>query len=91
MKTETLEEFLARGGVIVKCPTVKLKNEDKISIAGASKPTIMSLGEAEELYGEKKEKKTKAKQAPKIDIALLPESLRHKLLLKIETLNAEEQ
>ena len=87
MKTETVAEFLARGGVITKCEPGPSKVEDKVHLAGAAKPTIISMEDAAVLYGEKNAQKEgkvkKAKPKAKVDLSLLPESLRLKLTARL--------
>jgi len=67
-KTETLQEYLARGGKITVCPTVMPKEAGKQSVKSTvAKPavTIMTYEEANQYYGIKQEKKKSTKQDPK--------------------------
>ena len=79
-KRETVEEFLARGGTVTKCPSV-LSPEEEItnrvtSTVGAS-ATMMSLAEGALFYSESrakpKERKKKVEKA--INFSALPPSL----------------
>jgi hypothetical protein len=99
IKTETLEEFLARGGSINKVPEAeRVKQVDvvkKPAVSGIS--TLMSLEEADLFYGEvrKNSKPKKVKEFNKIDVMALPEALRSKFLNKIKeesyVRNSEEE
>lgn len=80
MKTETLAEFLARGGSITKVaenpPVVKV---DSIKSTSAGGPAVlMTLDQADLYYGEHKQRKAKAKAKPTIDLSALPPELRKK-------------
>ena len=88
-KTETVEEYLARGKTIKILPAIKATH--KYNEVAASKKTgpvsFITLDEAALFFGEKpkeleenkKEVKTKK---PKIDIEMLPKALKEKLLAK---------
>jgi len=84
-KTESLQEFMARGGKITKVdyhdPIV---NKQKTNPAPNGPAIILSLAEADLFYGEARAKKkvTKPKSSLKIDVNMLPESLRVKFLAK---------
>lgn len=84
-RTETIQEYLARGGKITKLPS-----KDAVQISETLKQdnsgpvTILSLEEAELLYGEGKTiKPKKKKHIPRLDISALPAHLREKLLLRL--------
>lgn len=90
-KTETVAEFLARGGVIQKvaaqAPTVKpegIKSSNNNGVA-----TIISLEEADLYHGEAKARKAK-KTVSKIDISALPEALRKKYVDEVLSAHQEE-
>lgn len=84
-RTESLEEFLARGGRITKLP--KASREVELDMIALSVPnmggisSIISLDDADLFYGEGKPKKKL--NIPKIDITLIPESLRNKLIARL--------
>jgi len=94
MKTETVAEFLARGGHIVKVPEAELVAiKDNIkSTQGGGVPLMMTMEEADLYHGEKKLKKPKkAKPVPGIDIHSLPEALRKKYIDGIMTAEMDEE
>lgn len=87
-KTETLEEFLARGGKItVVPPVVRLDKEGTVKSTVSGPAVILSYSEADQLYGEKTTRKKTVKvinvekitNDPKIKMSLIPEELRKKL------------
>jgi hypothetical protein len=81
-KTETIAEFLARGGVIKKIATSEstVKQDSVKSTTGGGPAVIVSMGQAELYYGEYKPKKTKKKAIATIDVSQLPEELRKKYI-----------
>ncbi len=89
-KTETIEEFLARGGKITKVEYKQPELKEHITRQTSGGPaTILSLGEAELFYGEAKAKKAITKN--KVDMSALPEALRNKFINKLsEEVNLEE-
>ena len=90
-KTETIAEFLARGGAITLVPanppTVKADSIKSTSNGGPV--TIMSMDEADLYYGEFKARKPK-KPATAIDLSALPEALRKKYVDEVISANQEE-
>jgi hypothetical protein len=88
-KTETVAEFLAKGGKITIIPPVQptVKTESIKSTSNGGPAIIMSMGEADLYYGEHKAKKPKKATAP-IDLSALPEALRKKYV--DEVINASE-
>lgn len=87
-KTETVQEFLARGGKItqlapkqeeVKGPVIRKLNGSGGVI------NLMTLAEAELFYGESraKIKQPKAPKVSKIDISALPAHIREKYINKL--------
>ncbi len=87
MKTETVAEFLARGGKITKIPTVPQEGskDNKVHIAATSGiASIISLEDAE-LYSGNSEKliKKEVKSVPRVDVNLLPDELKRKILEKL--------
>ena len=86
MKTETIEEFIARGGRPEIVPYQEPKNVKDLAFSGRVSSSIppssnfISFGEAD-LFSTEQNKNTKPKKKKpelKIDISLLPESLRKK-------------
>lgn len=53
-KVETIEEYLARGGVIKELPSEPAAHSDMIQSTIAKKPTIYTLSEGGTLFGEKR-------------------------------------
>jgi len=88
-KTETIAEFLARGGSIkivpANEPTVKTD-----SIKSTTNANIMSMDEADLYYGEFKARKPKKATAP-IDLSALPEALRKKYVDEVISASGEEE
>lgn len=96
MKKETLQEFLARGGKVKVIPAV-LPEETKSPVRSTiAKPvaTILTLEEADQLYGSKKtdqkrkRKSTDSKSSKKMEelrksIEALPQDLRDKLKINL--------
>jgi len=83
-KTESIQEFLARGGKITLCPTNIPEKKDKVNVRSttAGPAVILSYEDADYYYGEKKEKPAKpqkASKAPSINLDSLPEDFRKKL------------
>ena len=78
-KTETVAEFLSRGGKINLVSTGKTTSKiDSIKLATTGGPsTIMSMDEADLYYGEFKPRKAR-KIVSAIDLSALPEALRKK-------------
>lgn len=79
-KRETVEEFLARGGTVTKCPPAPSPEEDsgkRASPAPTAKATLISLAEGALYYAESraKPKERKKKTEKAINFAALPLSL----------------
>lgn len=94
-RTETVAEFLARGGKILSVPAnVSAVKQDSIksNSNNSGVAVIMSLEEADLFYGEHKARKAKKKVSAStksaIDISALPEELRKKYI--DEVIYAEE-
>ena len=82
LKTESMEEFIARGGVVAKCPVVKIAEEMQNVRSMATGPAkLMSLEEGEVMYGEKttRKKKDKVVDLTGIEVENIPEALRKSL------------
>jgi len=80
-KRETVEEFLARGGKITKCPMPEPRSDDVTARGTTRKPVVLlSWAEADLLYGEKKVSTAAPKKAPAlIDLSLIPDDLKKEL------------
>jgi hypothetical protein len=81
MKTETLKEFLARGGkiTVVESTTEEVKQTLKQNNQGP--PSILTYDDIDLYYGEKRVSKKRSpvkSNDSKIDINALPEELRKK-------------
>jgi hypothetical protein len=92
MKKETFAEFLARGGKVTKVPSQEhiTKSETVRSTVQGGPAVIMSLGEADLFYGEKKTRKTKPKAKATIDLNALPPELRKKYVDDVIAANEDE-
>lgn len=90
-KTETIAEYLARGGSIQiippNQPTVKIDSIKSSTNGGPA--TIMSMDEADLYYGEFKARKAK-KATSTIDLSALPEALRKKYVDEVISASKEE-
>ena len=75
---EILEEFIAKGGIVEKIPYVEPKENRMIGSFSKKAPELLTLEEAELLYGQKQEKKKTIKKPDLsgIDMNLIPEHLR---------------
>lgn len=91
-KTETIAEYLARGGIIKRLPEVA--REPQINVIKRSTAdgvvTLLSLEEAEVLYGEPNKRTKKAKTITQIDIDALPLELKNKYLAKVKETDGDE-
>ena len=88
-KTETIAEFLARGGVITRLPAQEPTTKPEcIKSSSAGGPAVfLSMGEADLFYGEHKQKKAKKAKAA-FNVNDLPEALRKKFVDGV--MNGEE-
>ena len=81
MKTESIKEFLARGGQIKRVeavqPTVKVDSIKSTTNTGGA-INIMTMDQADLYYGEHRAKKAKKRATSTIDLSALPEELRKK-------------
>jgi hypothetical protein len=77
--TETIEEFLARGGEIEVLPPQEFEDKRVIGSITQKTPELKTLEEAQLLYGKKHVKKRKPKEPDfsGINVDLIPEHLRH--------------
>lgn len=79
-KKETIKEFLARGGQIQKVPAKVPEDTDyTVKAQTSGPPVLMSLSDGEHFFSEKKKSRVKKKakiNLSKVDMELVPESLR---------------
>ncbi len=92
-KVETIQEYLARGGKISILPSKEATSTIETLKQDNSGPvTILSLEEAELLYGKGKTlKPKKRKQYPKLDVNALPAHLREKLLMRLKNEGIDDE
>lgn len=92
LKIETIEEFVARGGIIKRIPFKFSEKKNDITRKTETGPAIiLSYEEADLFYGEGKPPKPKStKTSPSIDINSLPEALRIKYINKLKANYDEE-
>jgi hypothetical protein len=92
LKTETIEEFIARGGIIKRIPFKHSEKKSDITRKTEAGPAIiLSYEEADLFYGEGKPHKVKtSKLTPSIDLNSLPEALRIKYINKLKANQDEE-
>lgn len=78
---ELIKEFLEKGGQIEKVDYVEPVSKAIVGSTNKGPPNLMTLAEAEELYGIKqnREKKKKVPDYSGIDLSLIPEHL-HKFI-----------
>jgi len=79
---ELIEEYLANGGKIKKCPPGPKPEEEETYKSSSNGPVkLMTLSEGELFYGEKSKRTKKKKELDlsKIDLDQLPKELREKL------------
>ena len=90
-KTESISDFLARGGkiTVVQTQPTTFKPESTKSSNTGGPATILTMGEADLFYGEYRPKKATKKVRKSIDISALPEELRKKYIDEV-LLNGEE-
>lgn len=78
-KTETIEEFLARGGKIQKVPYQEPEQKEapiRSTTGNTGLPTIMSLPDGAHFFGEtRKKKQTKEDFVNKVNKSNLPQSV----------------
>lgn len=81
-KPKTVEEFLAAGGTITKCPVVALAEDMQNVRSMATGPAkLMTLEEGADAFGEKstRKKKEKTVDLSGINVEDIPEALRKTL------------
>lgn len=77
-KRETVEEFLARGGQVTKCPAQPRPDEEsQTNPTTTASSTMMTLAEGSLFYAETKAKKERKQKPEKtVNFDALPASLR---------------
>lgn len=81
--TETVEEFLARGGKINVIPSaIEETKHQVLKKTNNGVATLLTMEEAELFYSESR-KKNKSKKMSNIDISSLPKELREKFIDRI--------
>ncbi len=92
-KTETVAEYLARGGAITRLPAADRERAPEVVRKTVTGPAnLMTLEEADLFFGEAKKggKPKKVKPSLKIDLDALPPALRAKFIAKLkEEVDAE--
>lgn len=92
-KTESVAEFLARGGTINRVPEhIREKAPEVVRKTVTGPANLMTLEEADLFFGEARKgaKPKKVKPSLKIDLDALPPALRAKFVAKLkEDMNAE--
>jgi hypothetical protein len=80
LKTETIQEYLARGGAINKLPMKQeeKKKEPQLKQNAQGPAVLMTYDEADLYYGEGKKKKAKTQAS--VDLSALPDVLKKKHL-----------
>jgi len=86
---ELIQEFIDNGGQIEKLPPVEVEDKQTMSPMTKSVPQIMTLPEAELMYGKKQVKKKKEKKPDysNINMDLIPDHL--KKLLKVDEASSD--
>jgi hypothetical protein len=83
IKTETLNEFLARGGVVKTFPAGEPPKDPTVRSTTVGPAVILSLEDGELFYGEKRAKKpSKVSKSPKVVFDDLPDALKDKLMAR---------
>ena len=95
MKTETLEEFIARGGKVTTITPNSQETKQTLKQTNQGPPTFLSYDDVDLYYGDKKTSKKKSSVKSKearIDIGSLPEELRKKFFnVEDQESDSEEQ
>jgi hypothetical protein len=74
MKTETVEEYLARGGTIERLPYINKAIPEPVKVT-AGNNTIVTMEEGDLYNGEVKKRKKSSKAEIKVDMSKLPADL----------------
>ena len=75
MKTETVAEYLARGGQVEVLKAIKPEFKQSVTMSPKSTMTIMDLDEGAHFFSEIKPSKPRKKKAKALNVSALPESL----------------
>ena len=94
--TESLEQFLARGGKITKCPATEDHKQKADSVKSTTSrvdgPKPMSLEDYGLIYGDpKKPKKRTASSKRTVDMSALPDFLKKKYLKEVDHGGEEDE
>jgi hypothetical protein len=92
-KEQMIQEFLDNGGEIQKLPTVETKTSNVVGSLTKKQTTLLTLEEAESLYGEKsiREVKNKKPNISGINMELIPDHLKRLILSRQDNDNTKEQ
>ena len=90
---DMVNEFLSNGGQIEILPTVETKKSEIIGSLTKKQTNLLTLEEAEYLYGEKsiREVKNKKQNISSINMELIPEHLKRLILSKQDSDTTKEQ
>lgn len=84
---ESIEQFLAKGGTITKCPPAEdksTKEHVRSTVSAAPSPAPMSLEDFGLIYGEpKKQRKRSVSSKHTVDMSALPDFLKKKYLKEV--------
>lgn len=92
VKDETTEKFLDRGGKIEVLPPMSSTHKSVVNATSHKGINLLSLSEAEELYGEAPKRKIKVKKfdVSDINMSLIPEHIKRLILSKVGSDNTKE-
>jgi hypothetical protein len=76
LKQESVEEYLARGGLVQRAEAVRPSFNQRINLNPKFHQTLMDLDEGAHYFSEIKEKKAKKTKKKELDVSALPKSLR---------------
>lgn len=77
-KTETIKEFLKRGGKVTKLDYVKPEEHNIVRSTTLKVPTLYNLVNGADMFCDKiKRNRKKQKKQINIDVNMLPEELKH--------------
>ena len=84
---ETAEEFLARGGQVEQLPVGADNSKSVVGSSVSKAVNLLTLSEAEELYGEKLKRNIKPKKidVSNVDLSLIPEHIKRLILSKVDS------
>lgn len=92
-KEQMIQEFLDNGGQIERLPTIEVKTNEMIGSLTKKQTTLLTLEEAEQLYGEKsiREVKNKKPNISGINMELIPDHLKRLILSKQDSDTTKEE